>query len=258
MSSFASKGIVVTGAAQGIGRAIVERFLAEGGRVIAFDSQEKVVELSGERCVPFVGDQSRRDDCRRAVELCVARFGAIDVMCPHAGIAEPMPLLEMSDAHWRRHMAVNVDGTLYLTQEAARAMSADGHGGSIVCTTSINAWFVEETHAAYNVSKGAIWTFIRAAAIDLGRHKIRVNGVAPGVIDTQIAELVVRNPDLAPRYLETIPLGRFGQPNDIASCVSFLASDDASYVTGQTLVIDGGQTLGIPGRLETASTNTEE
>jgi NAD(P)-dependent dehydrogenase (short-subunit alcohol dehydrogenase family) len=137
--------------------------------------------------------------------------------------------------------------------EAARAMTADGRGGAIVCTSSINAWFVEETHAVYNVTKAAVWALVRSAAIDLAARGIRVNGVAPGVVDTPLAELVVHNAELAPRYLKTIPLGRFAQPSDVANCVLFLASDEAAYVTGHTIVIDGGQTLGIPGSLEDAT-----
>jgi NAD(P)-dependent dehydrogenase (short-subunit alcohol dehydrogenase family) len=151
---------------------------------------------------------------------------------------------------------VNVDGTMYLTRAAARAMVDAGSAGAVVCTTSINAWFVEETHAVYNVTKAAVWNFVRSAAMDLARHGIRVNGVAPGVVDTPIAELVVHNPELAPRYLKTIPLGRFGQPSDVAAAVLFLASSDAAYITGQVVVVDGGQTLGIPGDLEQAAEAT--
>lgn len=232
---------------------MVRRFLDEGASVIAFDRNADQLELAtsglGERCVPFVGDISVHEDCRRAVELCVTQFGHIDVMCAHAGIADPLGLLEMTDEHWRRHLAVNVDGTMYCVVEAARAMVGSG-GGAIVCTSSINAWFVEETHAVYNVTKAAVWALVRSAAIDLAAHGIRVNGVAPGVADTPLAELVVHNAELAPQYLKSIPLGRFAQPTDIADCAAFLASDQASYITGQTIVIDGGQTLGIPGSLE--------
>jgi NAD(P)-dependent dehydrogenase (short-subunit alcohol dehydrogenase family) len=146
-------------------------------------------------------------------------------------------------------MAVNVDGVMFCTLEAARAMVAAGRPGAIVCTSSINAWHVEETMAAYNVTKAAVWAFIRSAAIDLARHGIRVNGVAPGVADTPLAALVVQNERVAPEYLKSIPLGRFASPADIAAAAVFLCSDDAAYVTGQTLVIDGGQTLGIPGDL---------
>jgi NAD(P)-dependent dehydrogenase (short-subunit alcohol dehydrogenase family) len=253
MSRFTGKGVVVTGAAQGIGLAIVQRFLDEGASVIAFDrNADGLAEATsnlGERCVPFIGDVAVHDDCRTAVQLCVSQFGRIDVMCAHAGIADPLALLEMTDEHWRRHLAVNVDGTMYCVVEAARAM-AESHGGAIVCTSSINAWFVEETHAVYNVTKAAVWALVRSAAIDLASHGIRVNGVAPGVADTPLAELVVHNAELAPQYLKSIPLGRFAKPSDIADCAAFLASDQASYITGQTIVIDGGQTLGIPGSLE--------
>jgi NAD(P)-dependent dehydrogenase (short-subunit alcohol dehydrogenase family) len=179
-------------------------------------------------------------------------------MAAHAGIAEPRPLLETDDELWHRHMAVNVDGVFYCVREAARAMVDAGHGGAIVCTASINAWHVEETMAAYNVSKASVAALTRSAAIDLGRHGIRVNAVAPGVVDTAISALVVHNPQLAPTYLKTIPLGRFGQPRDIADAVLFLASDEAAYVTGQMLVIDGGQTLGITGDLETAVDDVED
>jgi NAD(P)-dependent dehydrogenase (short-subunit alcohol dehydrogenase family) len=260
MNRFEGKGVVISGAAQGIGLGMAERFLEEGAGVVAFDRNEpKLAEQAarlGARYAPFTGDVSVHEDCRAAVAACVERFGAIDVMCAHTGIADPLPLLEMTDEHWRRHMAINVDGVMFCTVEAARAMVAAGRPGAIVCTTSINAWFVEETHAVYNVTKAAVWTFIRSAAMDLARHGIRVNGVAPGVADTPLAELVVHNEQLAPEYLKTIPLGRFAQPVDVANCALFLASDEAAYVTGQTIVIDGGQTLGIPGDLEQAAEDT--
>lgn len=253
MSQFGGKGVVVTGAAQGIGLAIVRRFLDEGAFVVAFDRNAEQLQSAasslGGRCIQFVGDISIHDDCRRAVEMCVTEFGRIDVMCAHAGIADPLALLDMTDEHWRRHIAVNVDGTMYCLVEAARAM-AKSHGGAIICTSSINAWYVEETHAVYNVTKAAVWALVRSAAIDLASHGIRVNGVAPGVADTPLAALVVHNAELAPEYLKSIPLRRFAKPSDIADCVAFLASDQASYITGQTIVIDGGQTLGIPGSLE--------
>jgi NAD(P)-dependent dehydrogenase (short-subunit alcohol dehydrogenase family) len=146
-------------------------------------------------------------------------------------------------------MGVNVDGTKFCAVEAAKAMIRADRPGSIICTSSINAWFVEETHAVYNVTKAAIWAFVRSAAMDLAGYGIRVNGVAPGVVDTPIAALVVHDDQLADAYLKTIPMGRFGQPDDIAHVVLFLASRQSAYVTGQTIVIDGGQTLGIRGNL---------
>jgi NAD(P)-dependent dehydrogenase (short-subunit alcohol dehydrogenase family) len=257
VSRFKDKGVVVSGAAQGIGLGMAERFLAEGAGVVGFDRNgpglEELAGRLGDRFAGFTGDVSVHEDCRAAVAACVERFGAIDVMCAHTGIADPLPLLEMTDEHWHRHLAVNLDGVMFCAVEAARAMVAADRPGAIVCTSSINAWFVEETMAVYNVTKAAVWTFVRSAAIDLARHGIRVNGVAPGVADTPLASLVVRNEELAPQYLKTIPLGRFAQPVDIANSALFLASDEAAYVTGQTIVIDGGQTLGIPGYLEQAA-----
>jgi NAD(P)-dependent dehydrogenase (short-subunit alcohol dehydrogenase family) len=242
-----------------MGRAICERLLEEGAAgVVGLDVNGEELdrtadELGAERFVPFAGDVSDSSVVRRSVETCLDRFGAIDLMVAHAGIAEPRPLLEVDDEHWRRHLAVNVDGVFWCVREAARAMVARGTRGAIVCTSSINAWHVEETHAAYNTTKAAVHAIARSAAIDLGPHGIRVNSVAPGVVDTPLAELVVHDPELAPQYLRTIPLGRFGEPRDIANAVLFLASDDASYITGQMLVLDGGQTLGIRVDLETAA-----
>ena len=246
------KAAVVTGAAQGIGRAICARLIAEGARVVAVDVNASSLRTTaadlGDACHPVVADVAEEADCARAVAACVERFGRLDILAAHAGVATPRPFLDIDAAHWRRHLSINVDGALYCAVHAARAMRE--RGGSIVYTSSINGFHVEETMAAYNVTKGALLNLVRSTAIDLGRYGIRANGVAPGVVDTPIAALVVHDPSLAPAYLSTIPLGRFGEPEDIASAVSWLSSDDASYITGQTLVIDGGQSLGITGSLE--------
>lgn len=248
------RSAVVTGAGRGIGRAICRRLVDDGARVVAVDldaaTLDDLTAELGAACVPFVGDVSTEDVCRRAVATCVERFGAVDIVSAHAGIAVPQPFLDIDAAHWHRHLAVNLDGALFLALHGARAMRAADRGGAIVYTASINGFHVEETMTAYNVTKGALLTLVRSTAIDLGRHGIRANGVAPGVVDTPIAELVVHDPERAPAYLRTIPLGRFGRPADIAAAVSWLASAEASYVTGQTLVVDGGQSLGITGNLE--------
>jgi 3-oxoacyl-[acyl-carrier protein] reductase len=244
---------VVTGAAQGIGRAISERLIADGARVVAVDRNPETLARTaaevGPDYQPVVADVSVEADCARAVAECVDRFGRIDILAAHAGIAEPRRFLDIDAEHWRRHLSVNVDGALFCAVHAARAMRAAGRGGSIVYTASINGFHVEQTLAAYNVSKGALLTLVRSTAIDLGQYGIRANGVAPGVVDSPSAAFIVHNPEVAPRYLATMPLGRFGQPADIASAVSWLSSDEASYITGHTLIIDGGQTMGITGDL---------
>jgi NAD(P)-dependent dehydrogenase (short-subunit alcohol dehydrogenase family) len=249
------RAAVVTGAAQGIGRAICARLIADGAGVVAVDVNADTLAAAaaelGDACLPVVADVSGEEACAAAVAACVERFGRIDILAAHAGIAESRSFVDIDAAHWRRHMSVNVDGALYCSVYAAREMVRAGRGGSIVVTCSINGFHVEETMAAYNVTKGALLTLVRSAAIDLGKHGIRVNGVAPGVVDTPIATFVVHDPTIAPRYLATMPLGRFGRPADVANAVSWLSSEEAAYVTGQTLVIDGGQTLGITGELDT-------
>jgi NAD(P)-dependent dehydrogenase (short-subunit alcohol dehydrogenase family) len=251
------RAAVVTGAAQGIGRAICARLLADGARVVAVDVNPQTLAATaadlGSSCVAVVADVSREEECARAVEVCVSRFGGIDILAAHAGIAESRPFLAIDAEHWHRHLAVNLDGALFCAVHAARAMCERGRGGAIVYTASINGFHVEQTMTAYNVSKGALLNLVRSTAMDLGRHGIRANGVAPGVVDTPIAAFVVHSPELAPGYLKTMPLGRFGRPEDVASAVSWLASDEASYITGQTLVIDGGQSLGITGDLDTGA-----
>jgi NAD(P)-dependent dehydrogenase (short-subunit alcohol dehydrogenase family) len=244
-------GIVVTGAAQGIGAAIAARLVDAGAAVVLMDLDGELVEATAARlgtsAIPVQGDVAVRADVQRAVRTCVDRVGHLDVMVAHAGIADVAPLLDVSDDAWRRVFDVNVHGVFHCTQEAGRAMR--GRGGSIVVTASTNAVQVEENLVGYSTSKGAVVTFVRAAALDLARHGIRINAVAPGVVNTRIARWVVEDPVLGPQYLEKIPLGRFGAPDDIAKAVAFLASPDSSYMTGQTLILDGGQTLGI--RLET-------
>ena len=248
---FAGKAVIVTGAAQGIGRTIAEQYIQRGARVLLFDLDDKLAartarELSPDAnlAVSVSGDVSVRADVHRAVQTCLERFGRLDVMVAHAGIADAVPLLEIDDASWQRIIAVNLTGVFLCTQEAGRVMARSG-GGTIVVTASTNAFWVESNLAHYNTSKGGVVAFVRSAAMDLARYKIRVNAVAPGVVLTRIAAWVTEDPALATDYLQHIPLNRFAETIDVAKVVLFLASSDSAYITGQTLVIDGGQTLGI-------------
>lgn len=254
------KVALVTGAAQGIGLAITRRLAKDGARVVAVDRNPDLLTMATEGITgvsAIVGDVGTQAGCRQAIEKTLELHGVLDVVSAHAGIARSQPFLELDEHSWREHMAVNVEGVLWCAVHAARAMVAAGRPGSIVITASINAFHVEESMTSYNVSKGALNTLIRSAAMDLGAHGIRVNGVAPGVVDTPIAEFVVHDDILGPAYLRTIPLGRFGQPDEIGDVVSWLASSEARYVTGQTIVIDGGQTLGITGNLATTGKDGE-
>jgi NAD(P)-dependent dehydrogenase (short-subunit alcohol dehydrogenase family) len=189
------------------------------------------------------GDVSRREDVRSAVSTCVAAFGHLDAMIAHAGIADVKPLLEIDDRSWQRVLDVNLTGVFLCMQEAGRVMAA---GSAIVVTASTNSFWVEQNMAPYNASKGGVVALVRTAALDLAAHGIRVNAVAPGVVRTRISEWVIDHPVLGPEYLRKLPLGRFGEPVDVANAVAFLASAESSYITGQTLILDGGLTLGQP------------
>jgi NAD(P)-dependent dehydrogenase (short-subunit alcohol dehydrogenase family) len=247
---FAGKAALVTGAAQGIGRAIAERFAAEGAHVVLVDVDGELAEVvasglreNGASAAAVAGDISRRDDVRRAVAFAMERFGRLDVLAANAGIADGEPFLKISDASWRRIIDVNLTGTFFCIQEAARAMVAAGNG-AIVATASTNAFWVESGMAHYNASKGGIVALVKSAALDLGPYGVRVNAVAPGMIRTR-ANYITEDPVAGPEYLKGVPLGRFAEPAEMATVVAFLASDDASYVSGELLVADGGTTIGV-------------
>jgi NAD(P)-dependent dehydrogenase (short-subunit alcohol dehydrogenase family) len=248
---FDGKAVLVTGAAQGMGRAIATRFLEEGASVTVFDLDASLLdETAGELAalgpvVARAGDVARRADVRRAVETCVERFGAIDVLAAQAGIGDLCPLLEIDDERWQRMIDVNLTGVFLSVQESARAMAAAGTGGAIVVTSSTNAFYVEQHTSHYSATKGGVLTFVRNAAQDLAEHGIRVNTVCPGIIRTRLGLPLIDDPIAGPEYLKRVPLRRFGEPVEIANAILFLASDEASYITGEDLVVDGGTTLGV-------------
>ncbi|MEA2595066.1 MAG: hypothetical protein QOF01_1535 [Thermomicrobiales bacterium] len=250
MAALRGKVAIVTGAANGIGRAITERLMAEGVRVLALDLEEATVaevaaELTknGGEIEPCAGDISRREDVVRATRRCVERFGQLDVLVANAGIADAEPFLEIGEESWRRIIDVNLTGTFFCIQEAARVM-VPARKGAIVVTSSTNGWYVESNMWHYNASKGGVIALVRSAAMDLGPYGVRVNAIEPSMVRTR-ANFVVDDPVFAPEYLKHVPMGRFAEPTEIAAVVAFLASDDASYVTGQALTIDGGLTMGV-------------
>ncbi len=253
MNRLDGKVALVTGAARGIGRAVAELFAAEGAHVFALDVQAPAIESTarainrsaGDMVEAYAADIARRQDVRGAVRRCVDKFGGLDILVANAGISGVAPFLDVDDDHWQRVLNVNLTGTFYCMQEAARVM-AQKRKGSIVVVASTNAFWVEYHMTAYNSSKGGVVALARSAAMDLAPIGIRVNAIEPGIVNTPLASFMVDDPFAGPEYLKRIPVGRFQQPMDVARVALFLASDDSDYVTGHALVADGGLTLGLP------------
>jgi len=247
----AGRVVMIAGGAQGIGYGVARRFASERARLVLLDVDQQaldraVAELSGEG-VEVIGhraDVTDRAAVHAAVTDTLERWARIDALVASAGVVEIRPLLDITDASWRRIVDVNLTGTFIVVQEADRAMLPAG-GGAIVVIASTNAFFVEAETAHYSATKGGLIAFVRAAALDLAPYGIRVNAINPGQIRTRLSAVLTEDPAAGPAYLKKIPLGRWGEPSDIAAAASFLVSDDASYLTGEAMTVDGGVTLGV-------------
>ena len=238
------KVALVTGAAQGIGFACARAFAAEGARVVLADvNEERGREAATGLGAAFVRcDVSRKAEVSAAVEKAVREFGRLDLLVANAGIVHAADFLDLEEADFDRVLAVNLKGIFLAGQAAARQMVKQGGGGAIVNMSSVNAVMAIPNQVPYVVSKGGINQLTKVMALSLARHRIRVNGIGPGTILTELARTaVLGNAEAERRILSRTPLGRMGEPAEIASVAVFLASDDASYLTGQTLYPDGGR-----------------
>lgn len=238
------KAIVVTGGAQGLGRACAERFIADGAYALITDIKEDVlVETAKQIGVAHVAaDVSKRADVERVVQTCVDRFGKIDVILNNAGIVKNQDFLSISDDDYDAVLNVNLRGTFLGVQTAGKQMVEQGHGGVIINMSSINAILANPAIATYSMSKGGMNMLTSVASVALAPHGIRVVGIGPGTIATEMVKQAIFTSDEAHNtVLSRTPAGRCGEPDEIASVASFLASDDASYITGQTIYPDGGR-----------------
>ena len=240
------KVAIVTGAAQGIGRAVVERYLSAGARVVLADTQvEKGSALAARyhesQCVFVDCDAGDKPSIERLVRETISRFGTVDIAVCNAGISHSADFLELEEEQFDRVLRVNLKGPFLLGQAVARHMAKTG-GGVIINMSSINAVVSSPHIVPYAVSKAGLNQLTRVMAIGLAHHGIRVNAIGPGSIDTeQLASIIGSDEEAHRKILARTPLGRLGQPAEIAEIALFLASPSASYITGQTIYADGGR-----------------
>jgi 3-oxoacyl-[acyl-carrier protein] reductase len=243
------KVAIVTGAGRGNGRAIAQLFGAEGAQVVAVDMDAAVaaktvdaITAAGGTASAFEADVSRQADNEAMAGAALQRYGRIDVVCANAGIYPPATLDDMREQDWDRVLGVNLKSVLFAVKAALPHLKAQ-RSGRIVVTSSITGPHVGIpglTH--YAASKGGINGFIRSAALELAPYNITINAVEPGTILTEGVRALMR-PDEIDTLAQAIPLKKLGDPEDVAFAMLFLASDEAKYITGQTLVVDGGQIL---------------
>ncbi|MFN3820501.1 SDR family NAD(P)-dependent oxidoreductase [Blastomonas sp.] len=242
MTRFAEKTVIVTGAGSGIGAAAARRFADEGANLVAFDLEPGSIDEDfadlGDRLMVKVGDTTDPDTVNAVVADAADRFGSVDVLILNAGIADFGTLPETDDATWKKIIDVNVNGPAHFVRAALPHLKDSG--GSIVMTSSVSGLGGDWGMTAYNASKGAVTNMVRSLAMDHGKEGVRVNAVNPCVIRTPLTEEIIEDEEIHDNLKQRIALGRVGEPEEVAAAMAFLASDDARFITGVNLPVDGG------------------
>ena len=249
---------LVTGAASGIGAGVARALAAAGASVVVNyvtnpDAAEAVttdIRARGVEALALQADVSNEAEVQEMFAKATARLGAIDILVNNAGVQQDAPFTEMTLGQWNKVIGVNLTGMFLCAREAAREMVRRGvradvsrAAGKIVCISSVHEVIPWAGHVNYAASKGGVRTFMQSLAQELALHRIRVNSVAPGAIQTPINRTAWETPEALASLLRLIPYGRIGEPDDIGRVVAWLVSDDADYIHGQTIFVDGGMTL---------------
>jgi glucose 1-dehydrogenase len=245
------KVALVTGAGSGIGKSIAMRFAREGAHVVLnyrpggkHSGEDARAELlpHDPTALAIAANVDNRSEVERMIQQVVQQFGALDIAVCNAGIEIHKPFLDVTDEEWSKVISVNLYGSFVVSQIAARQMVRQGRGGKLIFISSVHEDIPFPGFTPYCVSKGGIRMLMRNLAIELAKHRINVNNIAPGAIATPINETVLQNPQQTEKALNEIPWRRFGKPDEVASLALFLASPESDYVTGSTYFMDGGLT----------------
>jgi glucose 1-dehydrogenase len=244
----AQKVAIVTGASQGIGHACAQRLVREGARVMLVDVRPEGAAAAaslGDAARFFNADVSQKSDVDAMLAATLQAFGQVDILINNAGVTHAADFLDLDEEDFDRVLRINLKSMFLCSQAVAREMvkrTDTGQRGCIINMSSVNAELTIPNQVPYVVSKGGVNQLTRVAAIGLARYGIRVNAIGPGTILTELAkQAVMGSPEARHTILSRTPLGRCGEPEEIAAIAAFLASDDASYMTGQTLYADGGR-----------------
>lgn len=248
MGKLEGKVAIVTGGGSGIGRQTVLTFVEEGARVYVADINPDAIgaligEIGHNHVDGITANVADEDAVQKMVEGCVRRFGRLDIAFNNAGFGGFSPIQDYPAEEFRKVVDVCLTGTFLCIKHEAKHLIGAGHGGSIINVASLNAMQATEGFAAYCSAKAGVAMLTKVGALELGRHKVRVNSIGPGLIKTPATERMRSIPGLEDAFVHEAPMGRAGAPEDVAKLAVFLASDDSSLMSGQTLYLDGGASI---------------